>query len=91
MKAIETDITVSADGRASLEFALPADVPPGIHRAFVVVEEQLTERRSSRRQVRFSTHQVGPVPTDSTCRREDINGDDRYCANISSSCRDPAR
>jgi len=76
MKAIETDITVSTDGRASLEFALPADVPPGIHRAFVVIEEQLTERKLSRNRLNFSTYPVGPVPADSTYRREDIYGDD---------------
>jgi hypothetical protein len=76
MKAIETDITVSTDGRASLDFALPAGVPPGIHRAFVVIEEQLTERMSSRGHLKFSTHPVGPVPVDSTYRREDIYGDD---------------
>ncbi len=76
MKAIEMDITVSTEGRASLEFALPADVPPGIHRAFVVIEEQLTERRSSRGHVKFSTHPVGPVPADCTYRREEIYGDD---------------
>jgi len=76
MKAIETNITVSTDGRASLEFALPADIPPGIHRAFVVIEEQLTEQKSARDQLGFSTHPVGPVPADCTYRREDIYGDD---------------
>ena len=76
MKAIGTDITVSTDGRASLEFALPADVPPGIHRALVVIEVQLSERKFSNDQPKFSTHPVGPVPADCTYRREDIYGDD---------------
>ena len=75
MKAIETDITVSTDGRALLEFALPAGVPPGIDRAVVVIEEQLTEQESSLDQLKFSTHPVGPVPADCSYRREDIYGD----------------
>jgi hypothetical protein len=76
MKAIETNITVSTDGRALLDFALPADVSPGTHRAFVVIDEQLAEQKPSRDQLSFSTHPVGPVPADCTYRREDIYGDD---------------
>lgn len=76
MKAIETNITVSTDGRVLFDLALPVEVSPGTHGDFIVIEEQLVERMPSRDRLKFSTHPVGPVPADCAYRREDIYGDD---------------
>jgi hypothetical protein len=44
MKTIETDVFVTRDGRIRIDLKLPKDVPPGRHRAVVVLDEQPASR-----------------------------------------------
>jgi hypothetical protein len=79
MKAIETDIIVSRDGRARIDLNLSADVPPGRHRAVVVLDERpvLAEpRREDSSLADFPVHDLGPWPEKLSLRRADLYGDD---------------
>jgi hypothetical protein len=69
MRAIETTVRVDADGTASL--SLPASVPPGEHRAVLVIDDEPEAPRQPPSP--FSTYPVGlAVPT--TFRREELYG-----------------
>jgi hypothetical protein len=71
---------MSLDGRESLEFPLPANVLPRTHRAVILSEEKPLDTQTPRGRPRFTAHPVGPIPADSTYRREGIHGDDgRRC------------
>jgi hypothetical protein len=76
MKTVETSITVHPGGQATLEFGLPSDVPAGIHRAVIVIEENAVGPSPSREPFKFTTHAVGPGPASSMYRREEMYGDD---------------
>jgi hypothetical protein len=39
MRTIETDITVTSDGMAVVELRLPPTIPPGKHRAVMIMDE----------------------------------------------------
>jgi hypothetical protein len=76
MKTIETNITVSADGRAFME--LPLAVPAGTHRAVVVLDETKIEANPVSPQTGspdLPLHDLGPWPTNLSLHREDIYGD----------------
>jgi len=45
MRSIETTVTVSADGKLTLQ--LPADIPPGQHRVVLVIDERIDSPVSS--------------------------------------------
>jgi hypothetical protein len=71
MRAIETTVRVEADGTASLR--LPAGVPPGEHRAVLVLDDEPETPQQS--PPPLSTYPVGlAVPT--TFRREELYGGD---------------
>ncbi len=79
MKAIETDIIVSRDGRARIDLNLSADVPPGRHRAVVVLDERpvsVTPQREGSSLADFPVHDFGPWPESLSLRRADLYGDD---------------
>jgi hypothetical protein len=77
MKTIETAISVNSDGSAVIELQMPGNVPAGLHRAVVIVEEQPTV---------VGQHVDTPLnllpltfegwPNDCTFRREDLYGDE---------------
>ncbi len=74
MKTIETDVIVTQDGRVRFDLTLSTDVPPGRHRAVVVLDEQPA---SSASQVTgsladFPVHALGPWPESLSLRRADL-------------------
>lgn len=73
MRTIETTVTVDDEGTATLR--LPLDIPPGKHKAVVVLDE--TANRPARR-LSFASHDVGPWPfgPEETIQREDLYDDD---------------
>ena len=71
MKTIETILTVGADGKASLQ--LPPEIPPGEHRAVLVIEEQPATKE--RPPLDFPVIDVGAWPEDLSLRREDMYDD----------------
>jgi hypothetical protein len=78
MKTIETDVIVTQDGRIRIDLKLSMDVPPGRHRAVVVLDEQPASPAS---QVKgsladFPVHDLGPWPENVSLRRADLYGED---------------
>ena len=73
MRTIEMIVTVSEEGVATLK--LPSDIPPGEHKAVLVLEE--TAKPPAKR-LSFASHDIGPWPfgPEETFRREDMYGDD---------------
>lgn len=78
MKAIETDVLVTQDGRIKIELKLPGGIPPGRHRAVVVLDEQTVSAPSKieRSLADFPVHDVGPWPETLSLRRADFYGED---------------
>jgi hypothetical protein len=78
MKTIETDIIVSLDGQARIDLKLSSDVPPGRHRAVVVLDERLAQAvpRGAGSLADFPVHDFGPWPENLSLRRADLYGDD---------------
>jgi len=78
MKTIETDVIVTQDGRIRIDLKLSKDVPPGRHRAVVVLDERPAPA-SSRVQsslADFPVHDLGPWPENLSLRRADLYGED---------------
>lgn len=76
MRTIETNITVSADGRASIELPLP--VPAGTHRAVVVLDEAKPEDTLHNPQTGSTDlplHDLGPWPANLSLHREGLYDD----------------
>jgi hypothetical protein len=78
MRTIETDVLVTRDGRARIELTLPEDIPPGRHRAVVVLDERPLSMASSgiRSFADFPVHDFGPWPENLSLRRADLYGED---------------
>jgi hypothetical protein len=78
MKTIETDIIVSRDGQARIDLKLSSDVPPGRHRAVVVLDERPAQAapRGAGSLADFPVHDFGPWPENLSLRRADLYGDD---------------
>lgn len=78
MRAIETDIIVSQDGQARIDLKLSADVPPGRHRAVIVLDERPVSAVPGRENflADFPVHDFGPWPENLSLRRADLYGDD---------------
>lgn len=79
MKAIETDVFVNSEGQARIDLNLSPDVPPGRHRAVVVLDErpvQASSRREGASLADFPVHDFGPWPESLSLRRADLYGDD---------------
>jgi hypothetical protein len=77
MKAIETEMSVAADGRAVIELQLPSTVAAGKHRAVVVLDERRADddRASARLPVELPVHDFGPWPAGLSLQREHLYGD----------------
>ena len=73
MKTIETRVTVTADGKVTLQ--LPPDIPPGEHKIVLVIDEQ-SVADWKRLPLKFSAYPVGLVKESFTFRREDLYGND---------------
>ncbi|MBD0361457.1 MAG: hypothetical protein ICV55_01495 [Coleofasciculus sp. C3-bin4] len=69
MKTIETTVTVTADGKVTLQ--LPPDIPPGEHKIVLVIDEQ-SVADWKRLPLKFSAYPVGLVKESFTFRREDL-------------------
>jgi len=73
VKTIETRVTVTADGKVTLQ--LPPDIPPGEHKIVLVIDEQ-SVADWKRLPLKFSAYPVGLVKESFTFRREDLYGND---------------
>jgi hypothetical protein len=79
MKTIETDVIVTQDGRVRIDLKLPMDVPPGRHRAVVVLDERPASPSSrvvESSLADFPVHDPGPWPENLSLRRADLYGED---------------
>ena len=78
MKTIETDVIVTQDGRIRIDLKLPTDVPPGRHRAVVVLDEwpAAPASHAARSLADFPVHDLGPWPEKLSLRRADLYGED---------------
>jgi len=79
MRAIETEMSVAADGRAVIELQLPSTVTAGKHRAVVVLDERQTDddraAAAARFPVELPVHDFGPWPAGLSLQRENLYGD----------------
>jgi hypothetical protein len=78
MKTIETDVIVTQDGRVRIDLKLSKDVPPGRHRAVVVLDERPASSVSQLKGslADFPVHDLGPWPENMSLRRADLYGED---------------
>jgi hypothetical protein len=76
MKTFETDVVVGPDGRARIDLRLPEDVPPGRHRAVLVLEDHPRTASVVRSIADFPVHDFGPWPEGLSLRRADLYGDE---------------
>jgi hypothetical protein len=76
MRTIETSISVNSDGSAVIELQLSGNVPAGVHRAVVIVEEQPAAAEQLDTPVNLLPLAFEGWPQDCTFRREDLYGDD---------------
>lgn len=73
MRALTVTAVVRPDHTLTVQ--VPADIPPGVRTAVVVLEDanETSPRPAS---LTFHPHPVGPVDPSCTYRREDMYGDD---------------
>ena len=78
MKTIETRITIAPNGHVTITDPLPADIPPGEHRAVLVIDEQLTTppTRKPKPPLCLNVWNWDAWPADTAFRREDLYDDD---------------
>jgi hypothetical protein len=80
MRAIETEMSVAADGKAVIELQLPAAVTAGKHRAVVVLDERRTDEDHpavvANAPVDLPVHDFGPWPAGLSLQREHLYGDE---------------
>jgi hypothetical protein len=77
MRAIETEMSVAADGKAVIELQLPSTVTAGKHRAVVVLDERQADddRAAARLPIDLPVHDFGPWPAGLSLQREQLYGD----------------
>jgi hypothetical protein len=73
MRTIETTVTVTADGKITLQ--LPPDIPPGEHQIVLIIDENLVENKTKHPPLSFPVIHVGYWPDNLSLRREDMYGD----------------
>lgn len=78
MKTIETEVIVTQDGRIRIDLELSEKVPPGRHRAVVVLDERPAPPvpRVENSLADFPVHDLGPWPENLSLRRADLYGED---------------
>lgn len=74
MKTIETTVTVLPDG--SIRFHGRADLPPGEHRAVLVIDSAEPRVQTARPPLELKMLDTGPWPEGFTARREELYDDD---------------
>ena len=72
MRSIETTGTVTSEGVLTVE--IPRDIPPGLHRVVVVIDEQALVPHSAA-ELDFPVDDLGPWPENLSLRREDLYGE----------------
>ena len=72
MKTIETTVTVTEDGKMTIQ--VPSDIPPGEHHIVMVIEEQLATKHD-RPSLNLPARDYGPWPERFSLRREDMYGE----------------
>ncbi|MEN6451190.1 MAG: hypothetical protein ABFC96_11920 [Thermoguttaceae bacterium] len=75
MQTIETAVSVNADGSAVIQLQVPRNVPAGVHRAVVIVDEQTSAAQAGAIPDLLPLEFAG-WPADCSFRREDLYGDD---------------
>jgi hypothetical protein len=74
VKTIETTVTVTIDGKITIQ--LPPDIPPGEHQIVLVIDEESVSKKSLTKEKRpplnFPVHDFGSWPADLSLRREDM-------------------
>jgi len=77
MKTIETDVLVTQDGRIRIDLKLPREIPPGRHRAVVVLDERPVSMpaKIEGSLADFPVHDPGPWPETLSLRRADLYGE----------------
>jgi hypothetical protein len=78
MRAIETEMSVAADGRAVIELQLPSTVTVGKHRAVVVLDERRADddrTAAACLPVELPVHDFGPWLAGLSLQREHLYGD----------------
>jgi len=78
MRTIETHVTVTLDGQLTVQVPAPADIPPGEHRAVLVIEEHVASAvaRAPKPPLALKVGKWEAWPADATFRREDLYEDD---------------
>lgn len=78
MKTIETEVIVTQDGRIRIDLKLSENVPPGRHRAVVVLDERPAPSapRVECSLADFPVHDLGPWPENLSLSRVDLYGED---------------
>ena len=78
MRTIETQVTVTPDGRLTVQVPAPADILPGEHRAVLVIDEHVAPAsvRTPKPPLTLKAWKWEAWPTDATFRREDLYEDD---------------
>ncbi|MBI3944157.1 MAG: hypothetical protein HY326_14160 [Chloroflexi bacterium] len=76
LRTIETIVTVTPDGKILVRDT--ADLPPGEHRAVLVIAETVDSSQEVLEEPKVSLHTFpwNNWPVDATFRREDIYGDE---------------
>lgn len=78
MTVLETRALVADDGELRIVAQAPPDVPPGTHRAILVIEDETRPPRQemSRDPLRLKLLDLSAWPANASFRREDLYGDD---------------
>jgi hypothetical protein len=79
MRAIETEMSVAADGKAVIELQVPSTVTAGKHRAVVVLDERQADDDRAATVVHLPldlpVHDFGPWPVGLSLQREQLYGE----------------
>lgn len=78
MRTIETQVTVTPDGQLTVRVPVPADIPPGEHRAVLVIDEHVTaaSARAPKPPLVLKAWKWDAWPAEATFRREDLYEND---------------
>ena len=78
MRTIETQVTVTPDGHLTVQVPVPADIPPGEHRAVLVINEHVAaaSARVAKPPLKLKVWKWEAWPPDATFQREDLYEDD---------------
>lgn len=77
MRTIETQVTVTPEGQLTVQIPVPADIPPGEHRAVLVIDEHVAPppARAPKPPLTLKVWKWEGWPADARFRREDLYDD----------------